>query len=90
VAYPYGSDRDELLSRLKKIEGQVRGIHRMVEDGKDPVDVLTQIAAVVSGTEKVGLRLVREHVRTTLGPNGNGPDAKVDDILRVVERFLQA
>ena len=49
--------------------------------------MLTQIAAVVSGTEKVGLRLVREHVRSTLG---EAPDDKVDDILRVVERFLQA
>jgi DNA-binding FrmR family transcriptional regulator len=88
VAYPYASDRDEILSRLKKIEGQVRGIHRMVSDAKDPVDVLTQVAAVAAGIEKVGLRLVREHMEANL--NGSADRSQIDDIIKVVERFLQA
>jgi DNA-binding FrmR family transcriptional regulator len=88
VPYPYASDRDEILSRLKKIEGQIRGIHRMVEEGKDPVDVLTQVAAVLSGVEKVGLRLVREHMETNL--QGAGDRSQIDDVIKVVERFLQA
>ena len=85
MTYPYASDRDELLSRLRKIEGQLRGIQRMVEDGKDPVDVLTQVSAVISGMEKVGLRMVREHMRSTL----DVPTARVDGVVKVVERFLQ-
>lgn len=85
MTYPYASDRDELLSRLRKIEGQLRGIQRMVEDGKDPVDVLTQVSAVISGMEKVGLRMVREHMRSAL----DAPAARVDGVVKVVERFLQ-
>lgn len=90
MAYPYGSDRDEVLSRLKKIEGQVRGVQRMVEDGKDCTDVLTQVAAVISGMEKVGLRLLRDHMQATLQTGTNGSKAKVDDVVKAVERFLQA
>lgn len=88
MAYPYGSDRDEVLSRLRKIEGQLRGIQRMVEDGKDPVDVLTQVSAVVAGMEKVGLRLVRDHMLSTL--EGTGAAERIDDVVKTVERFLQA
>jgi DNA-binding FrmR family transcriptional regulator len=87
MTYPYASDRDEVLSRLRKIEGQLRGIQRMVEDGKDRVDVLTQVSAVISGMEKVGLRMVREHMRATLA---EAPEDLVDDVVKVVERFLQA
>jgi DNA-binding FrmR family transcriptional regulator len=87
MSYPYASDRDEVLSRLRKIEGQLRGIQRMVEDGKARVDVLTQVTAVISGMEKVGLRMVREHMRSTLP---KAPAAHVDDVVKVVERFLQA
>jgi DNA-binding FrmR family transcriptional regulator len=87
VPYPYASDRDEILSRLRKIEGQVRGIHRMIEDGKDPVDVLTQVAAIASGIDKVGLRLVREHMESTL--DGTADRQRVEDVIKVVERFLQ-
>jgi DNA-binding FrmR family transcriptional regulator len=89
MTYPYASDRDELLSRLRKIEGQLRGIQRMVEDGKDRVDVLTQVSAVISGMEKVGLRMVREHMRGALA-HSKAPATLVDDLTRVVERFLQA
>jgi len=93
VPYPYASDREEILSRLRKIEGQIRGIQRMVSEDAYCVDVLTQVSAVVSGMEKVGLRLVREHMRGSLseavGSKGNG-QAKVDEVVKVVEKFLQA
>lgn len=88
MAYPYEDDRAEILSRLKKIEGQVRGVARLVEEGKDCTDVLTQVAAVISGMEKVGLRLLREHMHTTLS-NGDGQAEGVDDVVKAVERFLQ-
>ena len=91
MAYPYASAKDELLSRLRKIEGQVRGIHRMVEEDSYCVDVLTQISAVISGMEKVGVRLLRGHiqgcVRDALEAGDKG-DEKVDELVRVVERFV--
>lgn len=92
MPHPYASDRDELLSRLRKIEGQVRGVQRMVEGDSDPVDVLTQISAVVSGMEKVALRLVTTHLRGSVesAANDADPGARIDEALKAVERFLQA
>jgi DNA-binding FrmR family transcriptional regulator len=91
MTYPYASDRDELLSRLRKIEGQVRGIQRMVGDDIYCVDILTQISAVISGMEKVGLKLLREHMVGCLTQAGkSGADGRVDEAVKAVERFLQA
>jgi DNA-binding FrmR family transcriptional regulator len=92
LPYPYASESDELLSRLKKIEGQVRGVQRMVEGEKDCVDVLAQISAVVSGMEKVALRLLTSHVRgsVTAAVGAKDPESHVDEALKAVERFLQA
>lgn len=93
MPYPYASDREEILSRLRKIEGQIRGIQRMVSGDSYCADVLTQVSAVVSGMEKVGLRLVSQHMRGSLADairsKGKG-DEKVDEVVKVVERFLQA
>lgn len=92
VPYPYASDRDEILSRLRKIEGQVRGIQRMVSDDTYCVDILTQISAVVSGVEKVGLRVLREHMRGCVADairSKDDADEKIDEVIKVVERFLQ-
>jgi DNA-binding FrmR family transcriptional regulator len=87
----YAADKDELLARLRRIEGQVRGIQRMVASDKYCVDVLNQISAVVSGMEKVGLRLLRDHMRRCVADafrsKGSG-DEKVDEVVEVVERFL--
>ena len=73
MPYPYASDRDELLSRLKKIEGQVRGVQRMVSEDKDCLDVLTQISAVVSGMEKVGVAAARRATSGGRSPPPWGP-----------------
>lgn len=93
MPYPYASDREEILSRLRKIEGQLRGIQRMVADDTACVDVLTQVSAVVSGMEKVGLRLLRDHMRGSLteamGSKAPGDD-HIEEVVKVVERFLQA
>lgn len=92
MPYPYASDRDEILSRLKKIEGQIRGIQRMVSDDKYCVDILTQISAVISGIEKVGLRVLRDHMKgcvTDAVRSSDGGDDKIDEVVKAVERFLQ-
>jgi DNA-binding FrmR family transcriptional regulator len=93
MPYPYASDKEEVLSRLRKIEGQIRGIQRMVADEAYCTDILTQVSAVVSGMEKVGLRLLREHTRGTVADaiknKGDGDD-KVEEVVKVVERFLQS
>ncbi len=55
--------RDELLERLRKIEGQVRGLQRMVEDGRYCIDVLTQLAAARQGLNRVGLLILERHLK---------------------------
>jgi DNA-binding FrmR family transcriptional regulator len=92
VAQPAASERDEVLTRLKKIEGQVRGIQRMISDETPCVDVLTQVSAVVAGMEKVGLRLLRDHMHATLsqGKSNGATSEGVDEVVKAVERFLQA
>jgi DNA-binding FrmR family transcriptional regulator len=93
VPYPYASEREEILSRLRKIEGQIRGIQRMVSDDAYCVDVLTQISAAKSGMDKVALRLVHEHMRgcvTDALRSKDSGDDKIDELVKVVDRFLQA
>lgn len=92
MAYPYASDREEVLSRLRKIEGQIRGIQRMVSEDAYCVDILTQISAVKSGIDKVSLRMLREHMTGCVSEAVRTKDSaqtKVEEVVKVVERFLQ-
>ena len=61
--YGYMADKDKYLARLKRIEGQARGIHRMVEEEKYCIDILTQISALTSALEAVALGLLDDHLR---------------------------
>lgn len=93
MAHPYLSDRDELVTRLRKIEGQVRGVQRMVEADAYCIDVLTQISAIVSGMNKVGLRLLSGHVSGCVTDALADPaqrDDKVDELVKSIERFISS
>ncbi|MDT5065040.1 MAG: CsoR family transcriptional regulator, copper-sensing transcriptional repressor, partial [Mycobacterium sp.] len=61
-AHGYSSDKDNYAKRLRRIEGQVRGIAKMIEDDKYCIDVLTQISAVNSALQSVALGLLDEHL----------------------------
>ena len=92
MVYKYAEDKEVLLNRLRRIEGQVRGIARMVEQDKYCVDVLTQISAAISALEKVGLHLLADHIRgcvTDAVSSGDGEES-VNELVGVVERFLKA
>lgn len=92
MAYAYAEDRDGLLRRLRRIEGQVRGIARMVEEDKYCVDVLTQVAAARSALDQVGLRLLGDHIRgcVTEAVSAGEGEPKVAEVLEVVERFVRS
>ncbi|MCA1830252.1 MAG: metal-sensitive transcriptional regulator [Actinomycetota bacterium] len=92
MAYLYGESKDVLLARLRRIEGQVRGIARMVEDDKYCVDVMNQISAATAGLEKVGLHLLSAHIRGCVreAVATEEGEEKVDELLDVVERFVKA
>jgi DNA-binding FrmR family transcriptional regulator len=91
MAHGYSADKDDLLMRLRRIEGQVRGLARMVEDDKYCVDVLTQISAVSSALDRVALRMLDDHIRGCVADavsTGDGSE-KVEELVGVVERFLK-
>ncbi len=59
----YITDKDKYLNRLKRIEGQARGIHKMVEDEKYCIDILTQISALTSALQAVAIGLLDDHLK---------------------------
>lgn len=84
-------DKANLLTRLKRIEGQVRGISRMVEEDKYCVDILIQIAAVKAALNKVGLVLLEDHTRGCVSraiQTSQGDEA-IDELLDVIMRFIK-
>ena len=59
----YYDDKEDVLARLRKIEGQIRGLQRMVEEDTYCIDILTQISAANSGLKKVAVGLLEDHIR---------------------------
>ena len=87
----YEKDTDKILARLKRIEGQMRGIQRMVEEGKYCVDVLTQLSSAIAATEKVALIVLQNHIKGCVRDSmtGKNADERIDELVMVVERFLK-
>ena len=87
----YSASKDQLTKRLARIEGQIRGISRMVEDDRYCTDVLSQINAARAALDKVALGLLDGHARHCLMGEGGGPaepDAQVDELMGAVGRML--
>lgn len=85
----YDSEKKALSDRLRRIEGQVRGIHRMVEEDAYCIDVLTQVNSVTAALRAVGLALLDGHVRhcvTESIERGTGEE-KIEELLAAVARF---
>jgi len=84
-------DRSELLERIRRIEGQVRGIGRMIEEDRYCVDVLVQIAAARSALDNLGMLVLEGHVKGCVAQalrEGQGDEA-VRELLEVVRKFLR-
>ena len=91
MTHPYTAEREDLITRLRKIEGQVRGVQRMVESDAYCIDILTQISAIVSGMNKVGLKLLSGHVSGCVTDALSDPDQredKVSELVKSIERFM--
>ena len=90
----YTMAKDDYLKRLRRIEGQVRGIQRMIDDDEYCIDVLTQISAVTKALQSVGIGLVEEHVNhCVLHAAEVGDEAatreKVAEATRAIERLVR-
>jgi DNA-binding FrmR family transcriptional regulator len=95
VGHGYAEDKQRILNRLRRIEGQVRGIEKMVEDDRYCIDVLTQIGAVMTALEAVGLKVLEDHTRhCVVGALASGDEAvareKTEELLAAVQRFSKA
>ena len=94
MTHGYVAEKDALVKRLHRIEGQVRGIERMVEEERYCIDILTQISAVTTALESVALKLLHEHVNHCVaGALSSGDaaaaDEKTRELLEAVERFAR-
>jgi DNA-binding FrmR family transcriptional regulator len=94
VSHGYSGDRDALVRRLHRIEGQVRGIERMVEEDRYCIDVLTQIAAVNTALESLAYRILDAHVQHCVADalaSGDADEAaaKSRELLDAVQRFAR-
>ena len=85
--HAYSASKDQLLARLARVEGQVRGIARMVEDDRYCIDILTQISAIQAALDKVSLGLVDGHARVCMTRDGD-TEPQVDELMGAVGRLL--
>ena len=91
----YVDNKDALIKRLHRIEGQVRGIERMVDEERYCIDILTQIAATTTALETVGLKILEDHTRHCVaGALASGDESvaqeKTEELLAAVQRFTKA
>lgn len=90
----YADRKDVLLKRLRRIEGQVRGLQRMVADDRYCIDVLDQVAAATRALQAVALELVNDHlahcVRDAIGAGGTEADDKVAEAAAAIARLVRS
>ena len=92
--YGYSQDKDAYLKRLRRIEGQVRGLQRMVDEDKYCIDILTQISAVTRALESVALGLLDQHlshcVADAIAEGGDTATAKIREASEAVARLVRS
>ena len=87
----YTAKKDQLLKRLRRLEGQVRGVERMVDDDRYCIDVLTQISAIQAALDKVALGLLDDHAEHCVvqGAAAATPEENVDEMMAAVGRLMR-
>lgn len=90
MAYLYSKNKDNLLLRLKKIEGQVRGVQRMINDDRYCVDILQQLSAVSSALNQVALSLLQDHIQGCVAKAIGEPREQeaIKELIQVVNKFI--
>ena len=91
MTHGYINQKPELTKRLNRIEGQVRGIAKMIDQDTYCIDVLTQVTAARSALDKVALELLRDHARHCLTQDGilpEGKNDKADELVNAISRML--
>jgi DNA-binding FrmR family transcriptional regulator len=86
----YSATKDDVLRRLARVEGQVRGVTRMVDEERYCIDVLTQIAAAQAALDKVALGLLDDHAKhCVMGAGASERDTMTEELMAAVGRLLR-
>lgn len=86
----YASDKDDLLRRLNRIQGQIRGVARMIEEDRYCVEVLQQIASMQSAADAVAMMLLENHAKGCVAEGlRTGKDERVDEMVGVIRKYLK-
>jgi DNA-binding FrmR family transcriptional regulator len=92
--YGYTHDKDSYLKRLRRIEGQVRGLQRMIDEDKYCIDILTQVSAATKALQSVALGLLDEHlshcVAQAVAEGGDGAADKVREASEAIARLVRS
>lgn len=90
----YTEDKDAILKRLRRIEGQVRGLQRLVDEDAYCIDVLTQVSAATKALQAVALELLDDHldhcVRQAVAEGGSDADAKLSEASAAIARLVRS
>ena len=93
-AHGYAEHKDAHLKRLRRIEGQVRGLQRMIEDDTYCIDILTQVSAVTKALEALALQLLDEHLRhcvsAAIQAGGDEADEKIREASLAISRLVKS
>jgi len=94
VGHGYISDKDQYLRRLKRIEGQARGIHRMVDEEQYCIDILTQISALTRAIQGVAVGLLDDHIKHCVADaarlGGEEMDRKLQEASEAIARLVRS
>jgi CsoR family transcriptional regulator, copper-sensing transcriptional repressor len=92
--YGYSGRKDDYLKRLRRIEGQVRGLQRMVDEDKYCIDILTQVAAATKALQAVAIGLLEDHLRhcvaDAIAEGGENATAKITEASDAVARLVRS
>jgi DNA-binding FrmR family transcriptional regulator len=85
------STLSEILLRLKKVEGQIRGIQKMIENDRSRVDIINQIYAARKAINMVGLMYMKDHLETSVSDaiRSRNNDNNIDDLMATIYRFIK-
>jgi CsoR family transcriptional regulator, copper-sensing transcriptional repressor len=90
----YSDDKEAVLRRLRRIEGQIRGLQRMVDEDAYCIDVLTQVSAATRALQSVSLELLGDHlahcIRDAVAEGGPAGDAKIKEAQQAIDRLVRS
>jgi CsoR family transcriptional regulator, copper-sensing transcriptional repressor len=88
MAYGYHEHKDDVLARLKRVEGQIQGLQKMVERDEYCIDILTQITAAGNAPKKIAVALLDDHIRHCIVESSD--EAKVGEATAAIERLVKS